>query len=69
MLHSRIPPTLAVTLLGSREKRQSLCLEAILLACAVSNQQASYRTCCNKERLVKGEGMSKFHMYLSKNEN
>lgn len=51
------PPTHppAVTLLGCREKRQGLCLGATLLADAVSNQQASYRICCNKERLVKGE--------------
>lgn len=55
MLHSKIPPTLAVTLLGSREKRQSLCLGAILLACAVSNQQqvtepAATRKDLSKER-------------------
>lgn len=49
------PSPAAVTLLGCREKRQGLCLGATLLADAVSNQQASYRICCNKERLVKGE--------------
>lgn len=59
------PSTLADTLLGSGEKRQSFCPGATLLSLflkhRISNQKAGYKICCNKERLVKGEGVSLTH--------
>lgn len=71
--HYSIPFHPAVTLLWARERRQSFSLGAtqlgLFLKCCVSNQQASYRSCGDKERLVKAEGVSKPYTYLSEKEN
>lgn len=62
-----IPSTLGVTLLGLGRKTKLLPGGHTAVQCF--SNQASYRICCNRKRLVKGEGVSKCDTYLSKNEN